>query len=64
MWYAYIYIIVQSIIRYKSQKHALKRIMAHYHMGKDVYFNPAAISRTLVYALEVEKIIGKRKKPK
>ena len=43
---------------------ALKRIMAHYHMGKDVYFNPAAISRTLVYALEVEKIIGKRKKPK
>ena len=43
---------------------ALKSIMAHYHMGKDVYFNPAAISGTLVYVLEVEKITGKRKKPK
>ena len=34
------------------------------HSGKDVYFNPAAISGTLVYVLEVEKITGKRKKPK
>ena len=33
-------------------------------MGKEAYFNPAAISRTLVYVLEVEKITGKRKKPK
>ena len=30
---------------------ALKRIMAHYHMGKDVYFNPAAISGIFVYVL-------------
>lgn len=43
---------------------ALKKLMAHYHMGKEAYFNPAAISRTLVYVLEVEKITGKRKKPK
>ena len=52
------------ILEEEEKMDELKRIMAHYHMGKDVYFNPAAISRTLVYALEVEKITGKRKKPK
>lgn len=42
---------------------ALKAIMRHYHDGRDVDFNPAAIPITLVYALEVEKLTGKRKKP-
>lgn len=28
------------------------------------YFNPAAVERTLVYALDVEEIAGKRKQPK
>lgn len=52
------------ILEEEEKMDALKSIMAHYHMGKDVYFNPAAISGTLVYVLEVEKITGKRKKPK
>lgn len=40
---------------------ALKKLMTHYHGGKEAYFNPAAISRTLVYTLEVEEMTGKRK---
>jgi nitroimidazol reductase NimA-like FMN-containing flavoprotein (pyridoxamine 5'-phosphate oxidase superfamily) len=40
---------------------ALKLLMAHYHDGKDMPFSTAAIPRTLVYALEVESITGKRK---
>ena len=52
------------ILSDEEKMDALKRIMSHYHMGKDAYFNPAAISRTLVYVLEVEKITGKRKKQK
>ena len=52
------------ILDEEEKMDALKKLMDHYHMGKDVYFNPAAISRTLVYVLEVEKITGKRKKPK
>jgi nitroimidazol reductase NimA-like FMN-containing flavoprotein (pyridoxamine 5'-phosphate oxidase superfamily) len=49
----------------EDEKHeALKKLMAHYHPGKDTYFNPAAISRTLVYALDVEQLTGKRKLPK
>ena len=52
------------ILSDEEKMDALKRIMSHYHMGEDAYFNPAAISRTLVYVLEVEKITGKRKKPK
>ena len=43
---------------------ALKKLMDHYHPGKDAYFNPAAMARTMVYTLEVEKITGKRKMPK
>ena len=41
--------------------YALKKLMAHYHKEKEAYFNPAAIPRTLVYALEVEEMRGKRK---
>ena len=52
------------ILSDEEKMDALKRIMSHYHTGKDAYFNSAAISRTLVYVLEVEKITGKRKKPK
>ena len=38
--------------------------MNHYHEDKNAYFNPAAVPRTLVYALEVEHMTGKRKAPK
>ena len=40
---------------------ALKKLMAQYHKDKEAYFNPAAIPRTLVYCLEVEKMTAKRK---
>lgn len=40
---------------------ALKILMDHYYPGEDKYFNPAAISRTAVYCLEVEHMTGKRK---
>ena len=40
---------------------ALKKLMGHYHKSEDTYFNPAAISRTLVYSLEVEEMTAKRK---
>ena len=53
-----------KILDEEEKMDALKKLMDHYHMGKDAYFNPAAISRTLVYVLEVEKMTGKRKKPK
>jgi len=35
--------------------------MGHYHKDENTYFNPAAISRTLVYSLEVEEMTAKRK---
>ena len=44
--------------------YALKKLMNHYHESKEAYFNLEAISRTLVYVLEVEKITCKRKEPK
>lgn len=40
---------------------ALQCIMNHYHPEKNAYFNRLAVSRTMVYCLEVEKITGKRK---
>ena len=43
---------------------ALKKLIDHYHPGANAYFNTAAIPRTLVYALEVEEMTGKRKLPK
>lgn len=52
------------ILDEEEKMDALKKLMDHYHMGKDAYFNPEAIFRTLVYVLEVEKMTGKRKKPK
>lgn len=52
------------ILEEDEKMDALKKIMSHYHTGKDTYFNTAAIPRTLVYALEVATITGKRKAPK
>ena len=52
------------ILDEEEKMDALKKIMGQYHKDKEAYFNPAAISRTLVYVLTVEKITGKRKKPK
>ncbi len=42
---------------------ALTLLMEHYHPGENAHFNPAAISRTCVYCLEVETMSGKRKLP-
>lgn len=47
-----------------EKEYALREIMNHYHADKNAYFNPAAISRTLVYVLDVESITSKRKLPK
>ena len=44
-----------------EKMNALKKLMGHYHESEDTYFNPAAISRTLVYSLEVEEMTAKRK---
>ena len=44
-----------------EKMNALKKLMGHYHKSQDTYFNPAAISRTLVYSLEVEEMTAKRK---
>ena len=52
------------ILGEEEKMDALRKLMDHYHMEKDAYFNPMAISRTLVYVLKVEKITGKRKEPK
>ena len=52
------------ILAEEEKLDAIKKLMNHYHQGKEAYFNPAAIPRTLVYVLEVEKITGKRKEPK
>lgn len=52
------------ILDEEEKLEALKKLMGHYHKDKEAYFNPAAISRTLVYVLEVEKVTGKRKEPK
>lgn len=52
------------ILEEDEKMDALKKIMSHYHAGEDAYFNPVAIPRTLVYALEVATVTGKRKAPK
>ena len=53
-----------KILNEEEKMDALKKIMGQYHKDKEAYFNPAAISRTLVYVLTVEKITGKRNEPK
>ena len=47
-----------------EKEQALTKLMEQYHPGKTVPFNKAAMPRTLVYALDVEEIHGKRKLPK
>lgn len=41
--------------------HALRKLMQQYHGGKDVPFSRAALPRTAVYKLVVEKITCKQK---
>ena len=54
-----------SIIEDENEKmEALQKLMDHYHPGKNAWFNPAAMQRTVVYLLDVEEITGKRKMPK
>lgn len=50
-----------KILSESEKMEALKKLMAQYHKDKEAYFNPAAISRTIVYSLEVEEITAKRK---
>lgn len=52
------------ILEGEEKAFALQKLMDHYHAEGDAYFNPAAMPRTLVYALEVEQMTGKRKEPK
>ena len=57
-------VIGRGIIRIlpeEEKMNALKKLMGHYHKSEDTYFNPAAISRTLVYSLEVEEMTAKKK---
>lgn len=64
---AYESVIGRGRIRILSEEEkfdALQEIMNQYHSDEKAYFNPAAISRTSVYCLEVEEITGKRKNPK
>ncbi|MCI7145198.1 MAG: pyridoxamine 5'-phosphate oxidase family protein [Clostridiales bacterium] len=64
---AYESVIGRGMIRIlgeNDKKAALQKLMAQYHSDEGAYFNPAAIDRTLVYALEVQSITGKRKLPK
>lgn len=53
-----------KILDENEKMNALKKLMDHYHPGENASFNPTAIPRTLVYALEVEEMTGKRKLPK
>lgn len=53
------------ILNPDEKMNALRKLMAQYHNGdENKYFNPTAVERTLVYALDVEEIAGKRKEPK
>lgn len=65
--YAFESVIGRGKIRMLAEEeklHALERLMDHYHPGKHAYFSKNAIPRTVVYALEVESMTGKRKLPK
>lgn len=50
-----------KILSEEEKMEALKRLMEQYHGNSETYFDPKAISRTVVYILEVEEIKGKRK---
>lgn len=53
-----------TILDDEAKAAALDELMRHYHGGEAVYYDPAALSRTMVYKLTVEKITGKRKELK
>lgn len=53
---------IKIIEDYDEKIKALKNLMRHNHNGIDKYFNDRAVSRTLVYQLEVDEIIAKVKK--
>lgn len=53
-----------KILDDEEKLEALKLLMKKYHGGKDVYFNPAAIPRTLCYTLHVNELSAKRKPSK
>lgn len=51
-----------TFVESESDKiYCLEKLMEHYHNGEKAPFSRAAVPRTLVYRLEVEKITGKRK---
>lgn len=50
-----------TILEAAEKEAALRKLMDHYHPDQNAYFNPAAVPRTLVYKLTVEKMTGKRK---
>lgn len=52
------------ILEEDEKAQALTKLMEQYHPDGKIYYNPAAIKRTLVYCLTVEQISGKRKKAK
>ena len=53
-----------SILDESEKMAALRAIMDQYHPGENAHFDPAAMPRTLVYKLTVEKMTGKRKELK
>ena len=55
---------VRMIEDHDETLHALDLLMEQYHHDDDTGYNPAAISRTRVYALDVTEITGKQKLPK
>ena len=52
------------ILSDEEKMHALKQMMVHYHGDREAPFDPAALPRTCVFALDVEQITGKRKEAK
>lgn len=65
--YAYESVLGRGRLRLLAEEEkaaALDALMDHYHPGQNAWYNPAAIPRTAVYALEVEEMTGKRKLPK
>ena len=47
------------ILSDEEKTYALQSLMNHYYAEVKKYFNPAAMPRTLVYALEIEQMTGK-----
>ena len=53
-----------KILEEDEKLHALETLMKAYHPGGDAPFSKAALPRTVVFALDVEEITGKRKERK